>query len=129
MGISGRFISGHRLSDALGSAKSAFPSGAKVSLVVLLLTLLFSPYTLADNGADTYKTRCAACHGSNGAGETMLGKNKAALPRFRGSAETIGQRTRCHYQQGQEQDAGPLIANSPKNQIGDVVKYVRSLKK
>ena len=42
---------------------------------IILLALIFSTYTFADTGAEIYKPRCAACHGVNGAGDTMLGKN------------------------------------------------------
>jgi len=30
---------------------------------------------IADGGADTYKAKCAACHGATGAGDTAMGKN------------------------------------------------------
>lgn len=40
-----------------------------------LLTLSLSTYALADGGYETYKAKCSACHGVNGAGDTMIGKN------------------------------------------------------
>ena len=43
--------------------------------MLIPLALLFSPYAFADSGADTYKTKCSACHGTSGAGDTMLGRN------------------------------------------------------
>jgi mono/diheme cytochrome c family protein len=45
-----------------------------VSLAPILLALTFSTYALAGS-ADTYKTKCSACHGVNGAGDTMIGRN------------------------------------------------------
>ena len=46
----------------------------KASLAVLTLAMVFSTYTFAQ-GADTFKAKCAACHGASGAGDTTMGKN------------------------------------------------------
>ncbi len=104
------------------------PRLARASLAIILLALLFSTYTLADSGADTYKTKCAACHAANGAGDTMLGKNLKL--RALGSADV----------QKQSDDELATIVRKGKNrmpsfdrklsrdQIGDLVKYIRSLK-
>jgi Cytochrome c, mono- and diheme variants len=43
---------------------------------ITLFGLLVSGCALADEGTDTYKKRCAACHGATGAGDTMIGKNQ-----------------------------------------------------
>jgi mono/diheme cytochrome c family protein len=40
-----------------------------------MFALLCSCFALADNGAEIYKKKCAACHGATGAGDTMIGKN------------------------------------------------------
>jgi cytochrome c5 len=42
---------------------------------IFIIALLCSCCTLADNGAEIYKKKCAACHGASGAGDTMIGKN------------------------------------------------------
>jgi cytochrome c553 len=138
MDISGGFVSGHRYSDAISSPKSNTPSGAGHRSwpflswpfrVVSLLALLFCTYAFADNGAVIYKEHCAACHGSNGAGETMLGKNLK-----------LRSLTSAEVQQQSDDDLARIIGKGKgrmpafdrklsKDQIGDVVKYVRSLKK
>lgn len=41
----------------------------------LLLAGIASAFALADSGSETYKAKCSACHGVNGAGDTMIGKN------------------------------------------------------
>ncbi|MFZ0800221.1 MAG: cytochrome c [Terriglobales bacterium] len=91
--------------------------------------MLFSTYTLADSGADTYRAKCSACHGSHGAGDTMLGKNLKL--RSLASAEV----------QKQSDDELALIISKgkdrmpsydrklSKDQIREVVKYIRSLKR
>jgi cytochrome c6 len=100
----------------------------RVSLAVLAMALVFSTYTFAQGG-DTFKAKCAACHGANGAGDTTMGKNLKL--KDLGSAEV----------QKQSDDELTATITKGKNkmpaydgkltkeQIGDLVKYVRSLKK
>ena len=94
-----------------------------------MLALVFSTYTLADSGADTYKKKCLPCHGANGAGDTMLGKNLKLRPLS--SADV------------QKQSDGELVTiiskgkkrmpsfggKLSKDQIGDVLKIIRLLNK
>jgi mono/diheme cytochrome c family protein len=102
----------------------------RASLLALALTLVFSTYTLADAGGDLYKTKgCAACHGATGAGDTTMGKNLKL--RDLGSADV----------QKQSDDELTTIITKGKGkmpiysgkltreQVGDVVKFIRSLKK
>ena len=99
------------------------------TLAVSLLALFFSTYTLADSGADIYKTKCAACHGSNGAGDTMLGKNMKL--RALGSPDV---------QRQSDQELANIISRGKnrmpaydrklsRDQIAAVVQYIRSLKR
>ena len=88
-----------------------------------------STYAPADTGADTYKAKRSACHGANGAGDTMLGKNLQI--RALASADV----------QKQSDDELATIIGKGKNrippfdrklsrdQIGAVEMYIRSLKK
>src|SRR5258708_10704616 len=55
--------------------KLVLPRLAGAYLAIILLALMFSTYSLADSGVDVYKAKCSACHGKNGAGDTMLCKN------------------------------------------------------
>jgi mono/diheme cytochrome c family protein len=100
----------------------------KASLSVLALALVFSTYTFADGAAD-YKAKCSACHGATGAGDTTMGKNLKL--RDLGSADV----------QKQSDDELTTIvtkgkAKMPaydgkltKEQIADLVKFIRTLKK
>jgi mono/diheme cytochrome c family protein len=134
MGILGGFVSGHRLSDAINRPPSVAPSGAglriRASLAVIALALVFSTYTLADSGADTYKTKCSACHGANGTGDTtMLGKNLKL--RALGSADVQKQsddELAAIIGKGRNR-MPPFDGRLSKDQIRDLVKYIRSLKK
>ena len=91
--------------------------------------MLFSAYSLAATGADTYKAKCSACHGAIGAGDTLLGKNLNIRPL--GSADV---------QKQSDDELATFIGKGTsrmpsfdrklsKGQITDVVKYMRSLKK
>jgi cytochrome c6 len=113
----------------ISSRRLVLPRSSKVSLAILLLALLFSTYTFADSGAVTYKDHCSACHGSNGAGDTMLGKNL----KLRSLASD-------EVQTKSDDDLARIISKGKgrmpaydrklsKDQIGDVAKYIRSLKK
>ncbi len=101
----------------------------RASLAVLTLALVFSTYTFAEGGADTYKAKCAACHGASGAGDTTMGKNLKI--RDLGSADV---------QKQSDADLDTIITKGKgkmpaydgkltKEQIDGLVKYIRTLKK
>jgi mono/diheme cytochrome c family protein len=100
----------------------------KVSLAALALALIFSTYTFADGGAD-FKAKCAACHGATGAGDTTMGKNMKI--RDLGSADV--------QKQSDDELAGIIGKGKgkmpaydgklSKDQITDIVKFIRTLKK
>ena|SRR5271157_4651595 len=130
MGLLGGLLSGRRFSDAVPSiAPFDNRRHLRAPLALILLALVFSTYTLADSGADTYKAKCSACHGAHGAGDTMLGKNLNL--RALGSADV----------QKQSDDELSTIISRGKNrmpsfdrklskeQIRDVVRFIRTLKK
>jgi len=82
-----------------------------------------------ETGAALYKTKCAACHGPDGKGETTMGK--AAKLRDMSSAEV---------QQQSDADLTGIITNGKgkmppygkslkPEQIKELVSYVRSLAK
>jgi cytochrome c6 len=90
--------------------------------------LAFSTWSLADSGADIFKSKCAMCHGADGKGNTSMGK--AMKVRDLGSDDV---------QKQSDADLMNTIANGKGNmpkydgkltpdQIKDVVKYIRSLK-
>jgi cytochrome c6 len=100
----------------------------KAVLTVLAFALMFSTWSFADGGADTFKAKCAMCHGADGKGDTGMGKSLKL--RDLGSADVQGQ---------SDADLTGIITNGkgkmPKydgklnaDQINDVVKYIRTLK-
>src|SRR5262249_33045138 len=93
-------------------------------------TLIFSAAVCAaDSGADGFKSKCASCHGTSGAGDTAMGKSMKL--RDLGSAEVQSQ---------SDADLTNVIAKGKKpmpgyegkltnDQIQDLVNYIRTLKK
>jgi len=101
----------------------------RASIVVLALALVFSVYSFADAGADTFKAKCAACHGATGAGDTTMGKNLKL--RDLGSADVQKQSddelvTTITKGKGKMPSYDGKLT---KEQVSDVVKFIRSLKK
>jgi cytochrome c6 len=100
----------------------------KPGFVILTFMLVFSTWALAD-GADTFKAKCAMCHGADGAGQTAMGKNMGL--KDLGSAEV---------QKLSDADLTGIITNGKgkmppyggklsADEIAGVVKYIRTLKK
>jgi len=101
----------------------------RASVLVLAVAMVFSVYSFADAGADTFKAKCAACHGATGAGDTTMGKNLKI--RDLGAADV---------QKQSDDELTTIIAKGKgkmpaydgkltKEQVSDVVKFIRSLKK
>jgi len=97
-------------------------------LVVLMFAIVFSGSSFAQSGADQFKAKCAMCHGPDGKAQTAMGKNMNI--RDLGSAEVQGQ---------SDADLNGIITNGKgkmpkydgkltKDQITDLVKYIRTLK-
>ena len=94
-----------------------------------LLVLIFSTYTLADSGADTYKAHCSACHGAKGMGDTLLGKNLQMRPLGSDDGQNKSDDELASII-GKGKNRMPAFGRKlSKQQIADVVRYIRSLKK
>ena len=97
----------------------------QAGFAVLAFSMMFSTVSLADSGGDTFKAKCAMCHGADGAGKAAMGTTDL------GAAATQGK---------SDSDLNGIITNGkgkmPKYdgkltpaQVTDVVKYIRTLKK
>jgi cytochrome c6 len=102
----------------------------RVLMAVLTFALLSAISSLAvDTGADLYKTKCASCHGASGAGDTTIGKNLKL--KDMGSAE-VQKQSDAEFTTVIEKGKKPMPAYEgklTKDQIQDLVKYMRTLKK
>jgi mono/diheme cytochrome c family protein len=101
----------------------------RASMVVLVFALLTTTAFAADSGADLFKSKCASCHGASGAGDTAMGKSMKL--KDLGSADV---------QKQSDADLANVITKGKKpmpayegkltnDQIQDLVKYIRTLKK
>lgn len=94
----------------------------------LLALLSITTLGLADGGAE-FKTRCAPCHGEKGAGDTKLGQH-LQVPDL-GSPE-VQKQSDAQLLEVISKGKGKMPGNEgklSKDQINDLVKYIRSLKK
>ena len=99
-------------------------------LVLAIFAMVFSTFSAAQaGGADLFKSKCAMCHGPDGKGQTAMGKTLNL--RDLGSADVQSQ---------SDADLTNIVTNGKgkmpkydgkltKDQIGDVVKYIRTLKR
>ena len=95
-----------------------------VVLAVAVLALVCSTYTFADAGAD-YKAKCQMCHGANGAG------NPGMKTRDFASAD-VQKQSDAELTDIVTKGKGKMPAYDgklTKDQIGDLVKWIRTLKK
>ena len=71
-----------------------------------------------DAGVALYKTKCAACHGADGKGDTAVGKDEQnTRSRLRRSAGAERRRPDHHHHQWKGQDAG--LRKEPKAGTGE----------
>jgi mono/diheme cytochrome c family protein len=99
----------------------------KKTLLFALILAIALPITLFADGAAIYKTKCNACHGPDGSGQTPVGKNLKV--KALGSPEvqklTDAEITKVLTDGKGKMPASKLSADDIKSVIG----YVRSLKK
>jgi mono/diheme cytochrome c family protein len=102
---------------------------ARMVVVTVLVFAALSNFAFAESAADIFKAKCSACHGKNGSGDTMIGRNL----KIRSLASDEVQK--------QSDDELFTIIHKGRNrmpafdrkltpqEIREVVKYVRALKK
>ncbi len=99
----------------------------KLCLLMLVLAL---PAFAADTGADIFATKCASCHGKDGAGNTPMGKNLKL--RDLGSADVQKMsdgELKDTISKGKPPKMPAYGGKLSSSQVDDLVKYIRSLKK
>ena len=96
----------------------------RATLAIAALALIFSTYSFADAGAD-YKVKCAMCHGANGEG-------KAAMKTVDFGSADVQKMSDADLTDAITKGKGKMPAYDgklSKDQIGDLVKWIRTLKK
>jgi cytochrome c6 len=102
---------------------------ARMLLPVIAFAVTTSTCSLADAGADTFKAKCAMCHGADGKGETAMGKRFGL--KDLGSADVQKQsdaELNTIITKGKDKmpEYGTKLS---KEQIDGLVKFIRTLKK
>jgi mono/diheme cytochrome c family protein len=103
------------------------------SLALIILILAVCGIAAGQSGADVFSTRCASCHGTDGAGTPNANKTFQGMPDLR---TTIAGMTDAHLfetiARGVDHKKYPhrfLQTGLTTNQVADVVVHLRKLAK
>ena len=99
------------------------------AVALVALGLMSIPARAQDGGAALYKTKCAACHGADGKGDTAIGKTNKIRDL---SSSDVQQQSDADLTTIISAGKGkmPAYGKSLKpDQVKDLVTYVRSLAK
>ena len=102
---------------------------SRASVMIFALAPLFSQCAIADAGAATFKARCAPCHGATGKGDTKMGQHLKLRDL---SSADVQKQTEDELEAIIAKGKGKMPAYGgklTKEQVDDVVKFIRSLKK
>ncbi len=102
----------------------------RITFVVLVFAMVISTSAFAaDSGADLFKAKCAGCHGPTGGADTAMGKSMHI--KDLGSAD-VQSKSDAQLTEIITKGQKPMPAYEGKltgDQINDLVKYIRSLRK
>ena len=102
----------------------------KPFLTLIPLILVFSAYSSAESGEEIFKKKCVGCHGANGAGDTTIGKNlKLRDLRSPDVQKQTDDELAAIISKGKSGKMPPFENKLTKEQIGEVVEFIRTLKK
>jgi mono/diheme cytochrome c family protein len=103
--------------------------GIKAAAVILMAVLIAVPAFAQAPGADTYKAKCAMCHGADGLAATTMGKNMKILsfkdPKMLSASDH-------QFIVSTKDGLNKMPAYKGKltdQQIKDVIAYIRTLQK
>lgn len=102
---------------------------ASVTILFMMLGIFRLPTQAQDTGAGLFKTKCAACHGPDGKGETAMGKANKLRDL---SSPEVQKQSDAELSTIIENGKGkmPAYGKSLKpEQVKDLVAYLRSLDK
>jgi mono/diheme cytochrome c family protein len=103
--------------------------GIKAAAVILLAALIVVPAFALTPGADTYKAKCAMCHGADGLAATAMAKNLKVLS-FKDPAMLKASDAKFFASTKNGLNKMPAYNGKLTDpQIKDVVAYIRTLQK
>ena len=98
------------------------------SATILLAAALASP-VFAQSGADTYKTKCAMCHGPDGTAATPIGK-MMKIPSFKSpEAVKASDASLVAVTKGGKGKMPAYNGKLTNSQIKEAIAYIRTLQK
>ncbi len=101
---------------------------AVVTVAFAMLALPIASFA-ADEGADLFKSKCAMCHGPDGAGKTMMGE-KLKIPDLNSADVQKKTDAGLNTVVTKGKDKMPAYETKlSKEQIGKLVGYIRDLAK
>jgi mono/diheme cytochrome c family protein len=103
--------------------------GLRTACVILLAASLAGPAFAEAPGADTYKAKCAMCHGADGLATTAMAKNLKVLS-FKDP--TMIKASDAQFTASTKNGKGKMPAYTGKltdPQIKDVISFIRTLQK
>jgi cytochrome c551 len=103
-------------------------NGMKLVLCVFAFAMIFSTWSLADEGADIFKSKCAACHGADGKGNTGMGKSLKLRDLSSADVQKQSDTELTNIITNGKDKMPKYDGKLTKDQINDVVKYLRTLK-
>lgn len=100
---------------------------SKLVTLLVALTLIPATFGFAQDAAALYKSKCAACHGPDGAGATVMGK-KLGVKDFRSPEVSKLSDTELFDITKKGKDKMPSYDKKlTDDQIKDLIKYIRTL--
>jgi len=101
----------------------------RTAAMILLAASIAAPAFAQGAGADTYKAKCAMCHGPDGTAATPMGK-MMKIPSFKDPA--VVKATDAQLFEATKNGKGKMPAYNGKltdPQIKEVISYIRTLQK
>jgi len=96
--------------------------------VALFVSALAFPAMAASEGATQYKSKCAACHGANGSGDTPMGKSLKVTDL---RSDAVQKQTDLQLMKVISGGKGKMPAYGKRmstEEIKDVIAFIRTLK-
>jgi mono/diheme cytochrome c family protein len=100
----------------------------KSVLAVLTFALVFSTGSLAQNATDTFKAKCAMCHGADGKGDTAMGKKLGLKDLGSGDVQKLSDADLTTIITKGKDKMAAYEGKLTKEQIDGLVKFIRTLK-
>jgi len=109
---------------------------SKTTLMIVCSLFLFPAISMAESGADNYKTYCMQCHGMQGDGMGANIQDMSVQPRDHTDAKSMGARSNAELFKVIKEGGlainksslmPPWDATFTDNEIHDLVKYLRQM--